>query len=64
METTGATFEDEVLERFISQKESSSRLNYLRAVTEDEKKSLEIKRETLLSQLETLKFSDVKDTEV
>lgn len=64
METTGATSPEEVLERFISQKESTSRLNYLRTVTEEEKKQLEISRETILSKLDTLKFSDVKENEV
>lgn len=64
METTGATTSEEVLERFISQKESTSRLNYLRTVTEDEKKQLEVSRESILSKLDTLKFSDVKENEV
>lgn len=64
METTGSTTPMEVLERFIAQKESTSRLNYLRTVTEGEKKHLEIQRETLLSQLETSKFSDVKENEM
>lgn len=64
METTGATTSMEVLERFIAQKESTSRLNYLRTVTEGEKKHLEGQREMLLSQLETSKFSDVKENEM
>lgn len=63
METTGATTSEEVVDRFISQKESTSRLNYLRTVTEEEKKQLEIARETILSQLDILKFSDVKENE-
>lgn len=64
METTGSTTPVEVLERFIAQKESTSRLNYLRTVTEGEKKHLEVQREMLLSQLETSKFSDVKENEM
>ena len=64
MEVTGATSQLEVLERFLSQKESTSRLNYLRTVTEGEKKHLEMQREVLTAQLESSKFSDVKETEV
>lgn len=64
METTGATTPAEVLERFMAQTESTSRLNYLRTVTEGEKKHLEVQREMLISQLETSKFSDVKENEM
>lgn len=63
MEVTGATSPLEVLERFLAQKESTSRLNYLRTVTEGEKKHLEMQREILTAQLESSKFSDVKETE-
>lgn len=64
MEMTGATTSSEVLERFISQKESSSRLSYLRTVTEGEKKHLEEQRELLNGQLEAHKFSnDGKENE-
>lgn len=57
MEMTGATTAAEVLERFLGQKESSSRLHYLRTATEGEKKHLEEQRESLNGQLEALKFS-------
>lgn len=63
MEFTGATTPLEVLDRFITQKESTTRLNYLRTVTEAEKKHLEEQREVLAQQLESIKFSDVKETE-
>lgn len=63
MEVTGATTPQEVLDRFITQKESTTRLNYLRTVTEAEKKHLEMQREVLAQQLESIKFSDVKETE-
>lgn len=63
MEVTGATTPLEVLDRFITQKESTTRLNYLRTVTEAEKKHLEMQREVLAQQLESIKFSDVKETE-
>lgn len=63
MEVTGATTPLEVLDRFVTQKESTTRLNYLRTVTEAEKKHLEMQREVLAQQLESIKFSDVKETE-
>lgn len=63
MEVTGATTPLEVLDRFIAQKESTTRLNYLRTVTEGEKKHLEMQREVLMQTLETTKFADVKETE-
>lgn len=64
MEMTGATTAPEVLERFLGQKESSSRLAYLRTVTEGEKKRLEQQRALLSGQLEAHKFSnDGKENE-
>lgn len=64
MEVTGATSAQEVLQRFTSQKESTSRLNYLRSAAEAEKKHLEAQREILATELETLKFADIKESEV
>lgn len=64
MEVTGATSPHEVLERFSSQKESASRLNYLRNAAETEKNNLEAQREQLTKELEASKFSDVKESEV
>lgn len=64
MNTTGATTPKEVLQRFTAQKEASSRLNYLRTVTEGEKKHLEMQRDQLMTQLESFKFSDTKESEV
>lgn len=64
MRTTGATSPSDLLERFTSQKEAMKRLNYLRTVTESEKKQLEFQRDALSSQLEKLKFSDTKENEV
>ncbi|XP_075164856.1 coiled-coil domain containing protein 151 [Haematobia irritans] len=64
MEVSGATSPHEVFERFSSQKESAIRLNYLRAAAESEKNSLEKLRETLTKELESSKFSDVKEKEV
>lgn len=64
MQTTGATSPIDLLERFTTQKEAMQRLNYLRSVTESEKRHLEIERDELTSQLEQLKFSDTKENEV
>lgn len=64
MTATGATSPQEVLQRFIAQKEASSRLNYLRTVTEGEKKHLEMQRDELMTQLEIFKFADTKENEV
>lgn len=64
MQTTGGTSPADLLERFTVQKEAMQRLNYLRTVTETEKRHLEIERDELTSQLEQLKFSDTKENEV
>lgn len=64
MQTTGATSPTDLLNRFTAQKEAMKRLNYLRTVTESEKRHLEIERDELSSQLEQLKFSDTKENEV
>lgn len=60
---TGESEVDMVLQRFLSQKESKSRLNYLKNSTEQEKKALEKKRDALYSKLEAFKFAEVKDKE-
>lgn len=64
MEATGATFPNEVLTRFVSQQEATTRLNYLRTTTESEKKYLESQKDLLNSQLEEFKFADIKEKEV
>lgn len=61
---TGTTSPHDVLQRFIIQKETSSRLNYLRTITESDKKQLEAKRDRLRNQMDLFKFSDVKENEV
>ncbi|KAJ1523499.1 hypothetical protein ONE63_001351 [Megalurothrips usitatus] len=63
-EATGVTETDEVLQRFLGQKETKSRLTYLRKVTEDEKRKLEKRKEVMMAQLEAFKFAEVKDKEV
>ncbi|XP_055920051.1 golgin subfamily B member 1 [Eupeodes corollae] len=64
MEVTGATSPPNVLERFVSQKESSVRLTYLRNAAESEKTELENQRENLTKELESSKFSEMKESEV
>ncbi|XP_034233396.1 coiled-coil domain-containing protein 151 [Thrips palmi] len=63
-EATGVTETEEVLQRFLGQKETKSRLTYLRKVTEDEKRKLEKRKEVMMAQLEAFKFAEVKDKEV
>ncbi|XP_049308733.1 uncharacterized protein LOC105230026 isoform X2 [Bactrocera dorsalis] len=64
MEVSGATTPAEVYDRFCSQKESASRLSYLRNAAEKEKAQLEAQREQLTLSLEAMKFSDGKESEV
>lgn len=64
MEVSGATTPAEVYDRFCSQKESASRLSYLRNAAEKEKGLLEAQREQLTLELEAMKFSDGKESEV
>lgn len=64
MESTGATAAHELIERFLSQREATSRLTYLRSITEAEKKQLEIQREAMNAQMEGFKFADIKESDV
>lgn len=64
MESTGATATNEVLGRFLAQREATTRLAYLRNVTETAKKDLEHQRDTLSSQLDEFRFADIKENEV
>ncbi|KAK6620703.1 hypothetical protein RUM43_010998 [Polyplax serrata] len=60
---TGETETEDILPRFVSQKETKQRLDFLKRITEEEKKQLEMKKEAALVQLEATKFSEVKDRE-
>ncbi|KRT80985.1 hypothetical protein AMK59_5436, partial [Oryctes borbonicus] len=60
-EATGGNTIDEVLERFVTQKESTNRLSQLRVSGEEQKVKLEKKMDNLTAQLESLKFAEVKD---
>lgn len=64
MEATGSTTATEILTRFLSQREATTRLTYLRTSTEAEKKHLEAQRDLLNQQLEAFKFADTKENEV
>ncbi|GAB0095923.1 Coiled-coil domain containing protein 151 [Sergentomyia squamirostris] len=64
MESTGATATNEVLGRFLAQREATTRLAYLRNVTETAKKDLENQRDSLASQLDEFRFADIKENEV
>lgn len=64
MQATGATNSKEVHAMFSAQKEATTRLNYLRNVTEAEKKHLETERDQLTAQMDGLKIYDTKENEV
>lgn len=64
MQITGGTSPSDVLNRFTTQKEATTRLNYLRTVTEAEKRHLEVQRDEFTARLESLRFSGTKENEV
>jgi hypothetical protein len=59
----GETDVEDVFKRFLSQKETLSRLSYLRNITEEEKQELQKQRDVMVTELEAFKFAEVKDTE-
>lgn len=59
----GETDAEDVLQRFLSQKETLSRLSYLRSITEKEKQELQRQRDYLVTELEGFKFAEVKGDE-
>lgn len=64
MVATGVTVSNELIDRFLAQREASARLTFLRNVTEHEKKRLESQREQMTQQLDVFKFSDNRESEV
>ncbi|KAL1449806.1 hypothetical protein WDU94_002280 [Cyamophila willieti] len=62
-EATGVTHSEEVLQRYLSQKDTKERLQYLKDSTEQEKQTLEHSREMMAAELEVFKFVEVKDKE-
>ncbi|XP_054272979.1 outer dynein arm-docking complex subunit 3 [Macrosteles quadrilineatus] len=62
-EATGVTDTKDVLQRFLSQIETRTRLTYLKETTEKEKKQLEVRKDMMLAELEAFKFAQVKDKE-
>jgi hypothetical protein len=59
----GETDPEDVLRRFLSQKQTLSRLSYLRSITEKEKQELQKQRDYLATELEAFKFAEVKGDE-
>jgi hypothetical protein len=59
----GETDADDVLKRFLSQKETLSRLSYLRSIAEKEKEELQRRKDILVTELEAFKFAEVKGNE-
>ncbi|GFG29927.1 hypothetical protein Cfor_09945 [Coptotermes formosanus] len=60
---TGEMDAEDVLKRFLSQKETLSRLSYLRSIAEKEKQELQRQKDILVTELEALKFAEVKGNE-
>lgn len=60
---SGASSCDDVLDKFRAQKDTRTRLDYLKKTTESEKRQLEIKQETLSAELERYKYAQERDKE-
>ncbi|CAH0770371.1 unnamed protein product [Bemisia tabaci] len=60
-EATGARECEEVLQRFLTQRETKTQLMYLKDQTEREKSDLEHRRDMMDAELEAYKFAEVKD---
>lgn len=64
MHATGVSSPNEIVDRFLAQKEALQRLNYLRTVTENEKKQLQSQREMMSAELDEFKFADTGESDV
>ncbi|GLV44078.1 Coiled-coil domain containing protein 151 [Carabus blaptoides fortunei] len=62
-EATGASTSDDVLGKFRAQKDTRTRLDYLKKTTELEKRQLELKQRTLSTELERYKYAQERDKE-
>jgi hypothetical protein len=60
---SGETDVEDVFKRFLSQKETLSRLSYLRNIAEEEKQELQKQKDFMVTELEAFKFAEVKDNE-
>ncbi|XP_043276161.1 uncharacterized protein [Venturia canescens] len=60
---TGVTRTEDVLDRFLSQRETKEKLQKMRTVTENEKMNLERKRQKLTAEIESQKFSETKNAD-
>lgn len=54
---------DDVLRRFLSQRDTKSVLEKMKTLSEREKEALIKRKEEIIAELETHKFADVKDQE-
>ncbi|XP_017795299.1 PREDICTED: coiled-coil domain-containing protein 151 [Habropoda laboriosa] len=60
---TGATRSEDVLNRFLGQRATKDNLQKMRVATEHEKMALEKQRQELIAEMETRKFSEMKNAE-
>ncbi|CAK9823048.1 Outer dynein arm-docking complex subunit 3 [Anthophora retusa] len=60
---TGATRSEDVLNRFLGQRATKDNLQKMRVATEHEKMALEKQRHELIAEMETRKFSEMKNAE-
>lgn len=60
---TGVTRNEEVLDRFLSQRATKEKLQKMRTVMEEDKISLEKRRQQLTTEIEMQKFSETKDAD-
>ncbi|KAK7580718.1 hypothetical protein V9T40_001347 [Parthenolecanium corni] len=62
-EATGVIDTDDVLRRFLSQRDTKTVLEKMKTLSEKEKEALIKRKEEIITELETHKFADVKDQE-
>ncbi|XP_046466254.1 outer dynein arm-docking complex subunit 3 [Neodiprion pinetum] len=62
-DATGVSRTEDVLNRFLSQKATKDKLQKMRVAAENEKITLERKRQQLMAEIEKQKFSETKDSE-
>lgn len=60
---TGVSMSEDILNRFLGQQTTKENLQKMRTNMEDEKMDLDRKRQELLSEIETRKFTETKNAE-
>lgn len=60
---TGVSMSEDILNRFLGQRTTKENLQKMRTDMEDEKMDLDRKRQELLSEIETRKFTETKNAE-